>query len=100
MSKSQRKTHSEVEHLKGKIKEQEKLIRSLQKQLKQLEKREHLVDNLIQDTETSRDSEDTYRELPKAVRCDDCGKGILVEYEIMNKVFGTCNICGFRKRMK
>ena len=103
MSKSRQKNHSEIEHLKGKIKEQEKLIRSLQKQLKQLEKREHLVEDSIQDTEYSRDTEDTYRELPKAIRCDSvdgCGKGILEEYEILGKVIGTCNVCGFRKRIK
>ena len=98
MSKSRKKTHSEVEHLKGIIKEQKKIIRSLESKLKQLERREHHFEDSAQDTEAATDSEDTYRVLRTS--CSDCGKGTFDEFEIMNKTFGTCNICGFRKRLK
>ena len=83
------------EFYRARIRELEKEIRSLQKRVKELEKFER-----AQDEEVITDTEDTYIELPKLNRCLDCGKGFMEEFELMGKVYGTCNICGNRKRIK
>lgn len=94
MSKTPRKTKSEVEHLRGYVRELERLVRSLQQQLRQYEKYEQKS----QDEEIVTDTEDTFPSLK--VKCDSCGKGTFDEYEIMGKIIGTCNICGERRRLK
>lgn len=101
MGKTPRKTRSETEHQRGLIRELEKENRALKKQLKALEKKEHIFDSETesQDTEISTDNEDTHA-LPARVPCEDCGKGRYEEYHILDKVIGTCNICGNRKRLK
>ncbi len=104
MSKTRQKSHNELEHLRGIIKELSKENRSLKKQLKQYEKYEHLNPNELgqDDKDVVRDSEDTFIDLKKLIRCqsDSCGKGVYKEYELLGKVYGTCNICGDRKRLK
>jgi hypothetical protein len=95
MSKTPRKTKSEVEHLRGQVRELERLVRSLQQQLRQYEKYEQKS----QDEELVTDNEDTFPSSFR-VKCDSCGKGTFDEYEIMGKVIGTCNICGERRRLK
>ncbi len=93
------KSKNGEEWLRGQIRELQKENRALKKQLKQLQKKEHIFDE-SQDEEVCGDSEDTHIELPKLIKCEDCGKGVYVEYELMGKVFGTCNICNNRKRLK
>ena len=102
MGKTKNKNRSEIEHLRGENKELLKQVKSLKQRLKQLEKREHLIeDNPPQDIEFSTDNEDTmYHPHLKAIPCDDCGKGTFIEYEIMGKIIGTCGVCGNRKRLK
>lgn len=99
MSKSKRKNRSETEHIRGYIRELEKEIRSLRGQLKQYEKYER-----SQDSETARDREDTFPslEVPKLTKpCESCGKGTVIEtLEIMGKIYGTCNVCDYKERMK
>lgn len=36
----------------------------------------------------------------KQVTCTECHSGVMEEYEIMDKVIGTCNSCGFRKKLR
>lgn len=103
MSKPRRKNKNELEYFRGLVRELEKENRALKKRLKQLEQKEHIFDDaqddLSQDNEISGDSEDTHPTFKK-IPCDSCGKGFLLEYEIMGKVIGTCNICNERKRIK
>jgi archaellum component FlaC len=95
MGKTPRKTRSEVEHLRGRVRELEKLVRSLQQQVRQYEKYEQVVG---QDEEQATDTEDTFPS--HKIKCDSCGKGALDEYEIMGRVIGTCNVCGERKKIR
>lgn len=88
------------EWYKGRIRELEKENRALKRQLREIEKKEHIFDENSQDDEIATDSEDTYPAARRLSQCGDCGKGLIEEYEIMGKVIGTCNICGFRKRLK
>lgn len=87
---------NEVEHLRGELRELQKQNRQLRKQLKHLEKRDHL-------NELNEPEEPIEKIEPKVkIRCTACGKGFYDEFEILDKVFGTCNIptCGDRKRLK
>jgi hypothetical protein len=99
LSKTKRRTGTELEHYKGLIRELEKQVRSLQRENKELSKQKHIfIDKTSDEIETS--SEDTFVELKPKARCSSCGKGFLEEFEIMNKIFTTCNVCGERKKVK
>jgi hypothetical protein len=96
---SRKKDKSELEHLRGIIRELEKENRQLRQRLKHAEKWE--VDESTQDDgDTPKDSEDT---LPKLLTadCDNCGRGKLVQsLELRGKIYGTCNICKANGRIK
>ena len=99
LSKSKQKNRSELEHLRGIVREYEKEIRSLRKQVRSFEKYEQVS----QDEEVSTSSEDTYpdKEIVLSKDCDSCGKGKVIQtLEIMGKVYGTCNVCGTNDRIK
>lgn len=86
------------EFWRGKCREQAKEIRQLRKQLRYYQKQEHIFDG--QDEDIAIDTEDTYPAIKPKELCNECGKGSYDEFEIMNKVYGTCNVCGHRKRIK
>ena len=99
MGKSKQKNGSEVEYLRGYCRELEKTVRSLKKELRRFEK--YGTDS--QDTEVSRDSEDTDTDLEILMSkpCTYCGKGKIVEtLRIHDKVYGRCNVCETNDRMK
>lgn len=98
MSKTKQRTSTELEHYKGLVRELEKENRSLKRENKELSKQKHIFIDKTDDDEVLPDSEDTYIKPKK--RCDSCGKGFLEEFEILDKIFGTCNICSDRKRLK
>jgi chromosome segregation ATPase len=91
---NQNKEKSEVEHLKGVIRDLEKQVKSLTQKLKYFEKRSHL-------NELTEELENDPPPPPKRLKdCVECGKGKYEEFELLNKLYGTCNICGDRKRLK
>jgi DNA-directed RNA polymerase subunit RPC12/RpoP len=89
---SKKRTHSELEHLRGEIKALKAENRSLLKQLKQLEKREHFYES--QDEEVCADAEDT-----KRPDCKDCGKGITYIIDLGKFQYRQCPICGHREKV-
>jgi len=98
MAKTRNRTHSEVESLRGYVRELEKSVRSLQKQLRQYEKYEQRT----QDVEVDTSSEDTFIEKKLTMECVSCGKGKMVETLNLDSrgVFGHCSHCEYRGRMK
>lgn len=38
--------------------------------------------------------------LDQRLACDSCGKGHYDELVLLDKVYGTCDTCGERKRLK
>ncbi len=99
MAKSKQKTHKKNENEKGYIRELEKRVVSLEKQIRQYEKYER-----NQDYERIRDSEDTYIEENDNLMktdCNDCGKGQMIEtLKLPNgNIYGCCNICENRGLM-
>ncbi len=102
MGKTKNKNHDEVRYLQGEIRRLKKVIRSLESQLKSSKKMEHAYE-ISQDEEIMGDSEDTFAHLTPAIPCDGetgCGKGYFKEMELMGKTYGTCNTCGFSRRLK
>ena len=85
------KTHKELEHYIGIIKEQKSEIRKLQKELSYYKKREHISDDIISGALDIIDNSTDKVEI-----CDDCGKGELSFIIIANKGFKKCNLCDFR----
>lgn len=98
MAKSKQKTHKKNESDRGYIRELEKRVVSLEKQLRQYEKYER-----NQDYERIRDSEDTYPEEDNLFRidCDSCGKSKMIEtLRLPNgNIYGCCALCEHRGLM-
>lgn len=90
------KERSPDEWYKSEIRSLRKQVKSLQKQLKQYEKIAHMFEG-SQDEELALDSEDTY---PDRKRCPECTRGILETIDIVGRIFETCAICKYRKKLK
>lgn len=98
MAKTKRKDHKKNESERGYIRELEKQVRSYQKKLRQYEKYEQRGPS----DEIVNDSEDTDKELLMVQDCNVCGKGKMVETLNLGAhgVFGCCNVCETRGKMK
>lgn len=87
-----RKDKDPMEFYKGQLREKDKLIRSLERRIKELEKHQH-----CQETEYTNDTEDTFKPLPKT--CSTCGKGKIEIIDIIGRIFERCDLCGERKKV-
>ncbi len=101
MGKTKNKEGSEVSYLRGEVRRLKKLVKGLEQENRSLKKHEHMYE-ISQDEELDGSEEDTFVDLKKLIPCssESCGKGFYKEMEIANKLYGTCNICGFSKRLK
>ena len=89
VEKKRNQDRNETEHLKGIIRELEKQVRQLKQELRYYKKRpEKEQETLELETKESR------------IPCDDCGKGFYDEFLLLDKVYGTCDTCDSRKRLK
>lgn len=90
--------------LEGEIRRLEKVIKSLRAENRSLKKHEHAyeIHKESQDDEIMTDSEDTHAVLKKLIPCDSdsCGKGYYRELDIIGRLYGTCTVCGYSKRLK
>ncbi len=97
-----KKDRSELEWLRGQLRELTKLNRQLKRRLRQLENHKNTYDNYTsQDEDLSEDSEET---MPTNVRpvityCDECGKGKLYTFELIGRLFEACDVCDYRKKV-
>lgn len=92
MGKPRNKNGREVEHLKGEI-------RRLKKQLRQKEKHDHIE---TKDPRPSKTADKKVKEIERDERpnCDDCGKGKYDVADFGRFSYGTCDVCGDRKKFK
>lgn len=98
LGKIKNKDHNEVRYLNGEIRKLEKKIRHLESENRLLKKWQQLPS---QDEEIVDDTEETFVDL--RIKCDGedgCGKGYFKEIHIMEKIYGQCEICDRRKRLK
>ncbi len=82
MSKTKRKTHKEVEFLRG-------LVRKLRADLRKCKKGhpEHIKD------------EADVPEEENPIICDECGKGELSILDLGRAIYTRCLLCGIRKKI-
>lgn len=100
MGKTKQKDHSEIRHLQGEIRKLNKKIRHLESENRLLKKWQV---SPPQDEEIVQDTEETFAEITSKIYCDGpdgCGKGYFIEMHILDKCYGTCNVCSRRKRLK
>ena len=97
MSKTKKKSHDEVEFLKGKIRELQTENRQLKRELKSLRVSKHRL----------RELEDTYSDIdlqiiePKQdTTCEVCGKGTMEDKVLPFGLLKICNLCSNRKIIK
>lgn len=99
MGKTKQKNGSELEYFRGIVKELQSENRSLKKELRRYEK----YQSRSQDEEIKNDSDDTMTDTEFKLKkdCDSCGKGKVIEtLQILDKHYGTCNLCGYHERLK
>ncbi len=87
-----------VEFWRGKFRELQKENRSLQKQLKQLEKYERPYVGQ-DDSEVVSGSEDTMPKAVKYIPCPHCGGGRLRHFELIGRMYEECIECNYRKKI-
>ena len=87
------RSKSPEEYYKGLLREANKQIRELQKELKQHKKQAHMFEEFVDDVANDVEI------VEKKKRCPDCGKGHLDIFEIIGRVFETCKLCGYRKKI-
>lgn len=87
------KTHKELDHYTGIIKEQKGVIRKLQRELAYYKKREHIAEDAISGVLDTTEAKEEKKE-----QCSDCGKGTLTFVVVANRGFKRCETCGYRSK--
>ena len=82
MGKSRNRGRSEIESLKGQI-------RQLKAELKYYRRREHIF-------EETNDEIEEVQEV-KVNQCKSCRRGIVIEYDFVHGVLKKCDSCDFRE---
>ena len=91
------KTQTEIEWFRGRVKELEKINKSLKKQLRQLEKYQHQYEPL-EDVEDARNEDGLY-EVKKQNTCQSCGKNELKILDLNIYKYFICTLCGFKEKI-
>lgn len=84
MGKTRRKSHSEVEHLRGENKKLKSLVRSLQREVRDLQKKSHFFEEIVEDA-----TEDIDLIIHKS--CEACGKD--VGFEVLDLKYVKYEVC-------
>lgn len=87
MTKTPRKTHNEIEHLRGEVKRLKAINRQLRKQLK-LSKRKK-----IEPTKTK--NEEEIITTSQQNLCQQCNRGQIESIDLKYIIIHNCNICGY-----
>lgn len=99
MGKIRNKNHDETRHYKGIIRDLQKQVRQLQKQLKYYSKREHILEDNQEEIKEIIAKKEEQVQTPKRIKCSECNQGYYDELSLLNKLYGTCDNCGHRKRL-
>ena len=85
MSKTRNKSRSEVEYLRGRVRE-------LEAELKYYRKREHFFDDKLDEIEEVQDV--------KVINCKECRKGTVIEYDFVHGTLRKCDVCEHQEYKK
>lgn len=92
------KSHSEVEHLRGLVKELKKENAQLRRQLKDAGKYQHQYEDVLENNILEESKEEV---IEKVAWCPSCTKGKLQhKISILDKDIFECDQCDFRKVIK
>lgn len=91
MSKTRRKNRSETEFLTGQIRKLESENKQLKRRLRQLDKKAHFYDDLVEAV-----AEDIK---PKDSKCEKCKTGVLSLIDVKYAKFLVCSECKDRKKI-
>jgi predicted nucleic acid-binding Zn ribbon protein len=98
LGKVKNKSHSELEHLRGLVKELKKENGQLRRQLKDAGKYQHQYEDVVENN-ILKDIEPEV--VHKIANCPECHKGSLdLKLTIMDKDYYECDVCSFRKSIK
>lgn len=97
MAKLKNKSHSELEHLRGSVRELKKENGQLRRQLKDATKLKHHYDDVVDEYEEYV-AEEEKKEIQKVVKCVQCFTGNLnLVMDLNDKDIYVCNSCDFKK---
>lgn len=95
------KNHSDTENLKGIIRKQEKIIRSLKKETSRSSKKQQQVQDYIEELEQELDEDDLQDPPVKNDdKCPECKKGYLEIVDLGIRKMILCGACNYRKIRK
>lgn len=98
MGKVKNKSHSEVEHLRGLVKELKKENAQLRRQLKDASKYQHQYEDVIENDILEETEEEV---VEKVAWCPSCTKGKLnLVLNLDTRQIFECDQCDFRKSIK
>jgi hypothetical protein len=83
-----KKERSTEEFYRGKLREADKQIRDLQRQVRSLEKTAHIPKK-----------KDVKLPVDEPLMCPDCARGEIKILDIVGRKFHTCACCGYRKKI-
>jgi len=92
MSKTRQRTHSEIEHLRGEIKKLKSQVRYWKRKAKNLEKKEHFFDNLVEEVYEAPEE--------RGEDCNNCGKGTLNILDLRFVKYLVCDLCEYKEKIK
>jgi len=94
---TRKRTHSELEHLRGEVRRLKAENRSLTRKLKQLEKQEHMFE---ESDYTGQDDtvEETSVDDTRVEFCPDCRRGALQTLDLGKFIYKTCPVCQWRNK--
>lgn len=85
MGKTRNKSRSEVEYLRGRV-------RQLESEIKYYRKREHFFDKQFEEIEEVQNV--------KINECKECGKGVVIEYDFIHGILKKCDVCNNQEYKK
>ena len=93
--KKKRSKEDYTDKLEKEIRELKAINRSLMRQLKKISKgiNKEAYDNALEELELSNEKKETK---PQRNKCSECGKGTIVEVNIVGRIFHRCDTCGYK----
>jgi hypothetical protein len=92
LSKTKNKTSTEIRHLIGENKRLQKQVKRLERMLEKYTWLDLPVQPDVEEVKEIQEQNELF--------CHSCGRGTLSVVDIMGRIFGTCNVCGERKKLK
>lgn len=92
MSKTRNKEGSEVEYWRGRVRKLEATNRRLRKRNKQLERKAHFHEDVIDDIAGDI--------APTGEICQECGKGQLTTIDLKFLLIESCDVCEYKRKIK